>query len=44
MLARINLQCIFKKAFENIIFKSIKMIFKQYQHFMNDVNHKNVQI
>ena len=33
-----------KKAFENIIFKTIQVIFKLYYHFMNQVKLKDIKI
>ena len=33
-----------KKTFENTFFKIIQVVFKQYQHFMNYLNHDKVKI
>ena len=35
---------LFGKAFENIIFKVIQVIVKQYQHFMNYADHNKSKI
>ena len=35
---------LFEKAFENIIFKVIQVIVKQYQHFMNCADHSKAKI